>query len=70
MTGDALDFALETLGLEAPGLRGKLMEAYLTLGAFPEVPDVLERLKRKGIRTAILSNRTREILWSAVSNAK
>ncbi len=55
VTGDALDFALETLGLERPGLRDRLMNLYLTLDAFPEVPDVLTRLKRAGLRTAILS---------------
>src|SRR5271165_261132 len=44
VTGDALDFALETLELPA-ALRGKLMEAYRTLDAFPEVPGVLARLK-------------------------
>jgi 2-haloacid dehalogenase len=56
VTGDALDFVLDTLGLERPGLRDKLMQLYLTLNAFPEVPSVLERLKRAGMRTAILSN--------------
>src|SRR5664279_1490838 len=29
---------------------------YLTLDAFPEVPEVLHRLKAAGIATAILSN--------------
>jgi 2-haloacid dehalogenase len=70
VTGDALDFALETLGLEAAALRWKLMDAYRNLDAFPEVPEVLERLKRKGIKTAILSNGSREMLHSAVSNAR
>src|SRR2546429_9794767 len=56
VTGDALDFALETLAIDKPGLRGRLMNLYLTLDAFPEVPDVLERLKKAGLRTAILSN--------------
>ena len=40
VTGDALDFALETLAIEQPGLRDRLMNLYLTLDAFPEVPDV------------------------------
>jgi 2-haloacid dehalogenase len=69
VTGDALDFALEALGIEAAGLRGKLMDAYWTLDAFPEVQDVLERLKRKRIKTAILSNGSPEMLRSAVSQA-
>jgi 2-haloacid dehalogenase len=56
VTSDALDFALETLALDKPGLRDRLMNLYLTLEPFPEVPDVLERLKASGLRTAILSN--------------
>jgi 2-haloacid dehalogenase len=56
VTCDALDFALETLALDKPGLRDRLMNLYLTLEPFPEVPDVLERLKASGLRTAILSN--------------
>jgi len=70
VTGDALEFELETLGLDAVSLRGTLMDAYRTLNAFPEVPGVLERLKRKGIKTAILSNGSREMLHRAVSNAR
>jgi 2-haloacid dehalogenase len=62
VTGEALDCALDALGLQNPALRDKLMEAYQTLDAFPEVPEVLERLRRKGIRTAILSNGTPAML--------
>jgi 2-haloacid dehalogenase len=32
---------LETLGIDKPGLRDRLMNLYLTLDAFPEVTDVL-----------------------------
>jgi 2-haloacid dehalogenase len=70
VTAEALDFALEALGLEAAALHGGLMDAYRTLEAFPEVPEVLERLKTKGIKTAILSNGSPEMLQSAVSNAR
>src|SRR5215467_12134504 len=45
VTGDALDFALETIGLKKPGLRDRLMSLYLTLDPFPEVPNVLRKLK-------------------------
>ena len=51
VTADALDFALETLGLERPGLRGRLLDLYLTLAAFPEVPDMLARVRAAGLRT-------------------
>jgi 2-haloacid dehalogenase len=69
VTGDALDFALETLGLPDAGLRARLMDLYLTLDAFPEVPETLRRLKVAGIRTAILSNGTPDMLDAAVRNA-
>jgi len=69
VTGDALDFTLESLELDDPALRGSLMDSYLTLDAFPEVLSVLERIKKMGIKTAILSNGSPEMLRSAVSNA-
>lgn len=69
VTGDALDYALKTLGIEAAGLRERLMEAYLTLDAFPEVPDVLSRLKVRGIKTAVLSNGSPAMLHAATSSA-
>src|SRR6202048_3991477 len=34
VTGDALDFALETLGLDNPELRARLMGLYRTLDVF------------------------------------
>jgi 2-haloacid dehalogenase len=70
VTGDALDFALETLAIEKAGLREELMHLYLTLDVFPEVPRVLEELKGAGLRTAILSNGTPKMLEAAVTNAK
>ena len=70
VTGDALDFTLETMGLGDPGLRDRLMGLYLTLDAFPEVPEVLRRLKAAGLKTAILSNGTPAMLDAAVKNAE
>ncbi len=70
VTGDALDFAMETLRLTDGALRERLMNLYLSLESFPEVPDVLRRLKATGIKTAILSNGTREMLRAAVDNSK
>ena len=70
VTGDALDFALETLGVTKPGLRDRLMSLYLTLDPFPEVSGVLARLKAAGMRTAILSNGSPAMLDAAVKAAK
>jgi 2-haloacid dehalogenase len=70
VTGDALDFALETLGLTKPDLRDRLMSLYLTLDPFPEVSSVLARLKAAGLQTAILSNGSPAMLDAAVKAAK
>jgi 2-haloacid dehalogenase len=70
VTGEALDFALETLGIDRPGLRDRLMTLYLTLETFPEVPDTLRRLRQAGLRTAILSNGSRKMLDAAVTGNK
>jgi 2-haloacid dehalogenase len=66
VTGDALDFALETLAIDKPGLRDRLMGLYLTLDTFPEVPDVLRQLKKTGLRTAILSNGSPKMLDAVI----
>jgi 2-haloacid dehalogenase len=69
VTGDALDVALEMLQLGEAGLRDRLMNLYLALAAFPEVPEVLQQLKTMGLGTAILSNGTPAMLQAAVANA-
>jgi 2-haloacid dehalogenase len=69
VTGDALDYALEALQIADRGLRAKLMEMYLKLGTFPEVPSVLRQLKAAGMKTAVLSNGTPAMLNAAVDHA-
>jgi 2-haloacid dehalogenase len=70
VTGDALDFAMETLGIADRALRERLMNLYLTLDPFPEVPEMLARLKSAGLKTAILSNGSPRMLAAAVGGAK
>ena len=70
VTGDALDFTLETLGLAEAGVRDRLMGLYRTLDCFPEVPDVLRRLKDAGFVTAILSNGSPSMLADVVAAAR
>jgi 2-haloacid dehalogenase len=70
VTGGALDFALEALEIDGPGLRERLLALYLALEAFPEVPAALHRLRAAGLRLAILSNGTPKMLQAAVSGAK
>jgi 2-haloacid dehalogenase len=69
VTADALDFALATLHLEDPALRARLMNLYLTLSAYPEVSETLQRLKATGIKLAILSNGSPAMLAAAAANA-
>jgi 2-haloacid dehalogenase len=69
VTADALDYALDTLNLAEPGLRERLLELYLTLHPFPEVPTVLRQLQEAGIKTAILSNGSPAMLVAAVEGA-
>ncbi len=70
VTGDALDFALDQVNLTDPNLREKLMSLYLNLACYQEVPTVLQSLKASGLKTAILSNGSREMLSSAVTHSK
>src|SRR5580658_4144950 len=69
VTADALDFALSTLKLEDPALRARLMNLYLALSTYPEVPDTLQRLTAAGMKLAILSNGSPAMLAAAVANA-
>lgn len=70
VTQDGLDFALEALGLDGDAaLREKLLGLYFKLDAYAEVPGVLSTLKAAGLKTAILSNGSPDMLNSAVDNA-
>jgi 2-haloacid dehalogenase len=62
VTGEALDHCLAAHGIADTGVREKLMGAYLALDPFPEVPAMLDSLKRAGLRLAILSNGNPEML--------
>lgn len=69
VTGDALDYALETVGLSDPGLRARLMAQYRALDAYPDVAPALARLRAAGLRTAILSNGAPDMLAAGVASA-
>ena len=70
VTGDALDFTLDTLGIADPALRERLMSLYRTLSCFPEVPETLRQLKAAGFMTAILSNGSPRMLREAVAGSR
>ena len=69
VTADGLDFTLETHGVDDAALRDDLLDAYLDLDCYPEVPGVLNALKEAGILTAILSNGSPMMLEAAVESA-
>lgn len=69
VTRDALDFAFDANGITSKDLKDDLMNAYLSLKAYPEVSDALFLLKTRGYKLAILSNGTPEMLDSAVANS-
>ena len=70
VTADALDYALDTLGIAGAAIRSRLLDSYLTLDCFAEVPDMLRRLKGGGMTTAVLSNGSPRMLAAAVESAK
>lgn len=69
LTSDALQYAMDAKNLSDPQLHEKLMQAYLQLDAFPEVPGVLSVLKKAGLPTAILTNGSPMMIDAAVNSA-
>lgn len=69
ITGDALDYAMASAGLDDLALRAELMQQYLTVDAYPEVEDMLRTIKAGGRKTAVLSNGSPTMLVSAVKSA-
>jgi 2-haloacid dehalogenase len=67
----SLDYAITSVGRAVPAdVRQKLLAAYRTMDAYPEVAEVLAGLKRRGARLAILSNGDPDMLADAVRAAK
>ena len=70
VTEDALVFAANMLKLDMnPEQRKQLMGAYLELKAWPDVLPALIALKDTGIRLALLSNFTSQMLDHSIKNA-
>lgn len=69
LTGEALDYALESHEINDGALRDDLLNAYLSLDCYPEVPRVLRKLKEGGLQTAILSNGSPKMLEAAVESS-
>jgi 2-haloacid dehalogenase len=69
LTERALDFALARVPSVDKALKPQLLDAYFTLGAFPDARAALRTLKAKGHATAILSNGSPRMLEGAVNAA-
>jgi 2-haloacid dehalogenase len=71
VTDDALIFAAKALRVElTPEKHARLMEAYIGLRCWPDVPDALRSLKKAGIRLAFLSNMTAGMLEAGIRNSQ
>ena len=71
VTDDALVFAAKALKVElTPEKRARLMEAYLKLRCWPEVPAALRSLRNAGIPLAFLSNMTAQMLEAGIRNSQ
>ena len=67
----SLDYAIAATGGGVdPDVRRKLLAAYRSMDAYPEVPEVLAALKAKGAKLAILSNGDPDMLDEAVHAAR
>jgi 2-haloacid dehalogenase len=79
VTRDALGYALEAIGDQAPGmpfsagapveLETRLGDAFRRLAAYPAAGPALSALRAAGIRTAVLSNGNPDMLRDAFDHA-
>ena len=69
VTQDALDYALAVFNINDKQLRNDLINAYLELDCYPEVPDTLQKLKDSGQQIAILSNGSPAMLEAVVKSS-
>jgi 2-haloacid dehalogenase len=71
ITEDALVFAAASLGLNlGPDARSRLIQGYLRLQPWPDVPSTLRSLRDAGIRLAFLSNMTQKMLQAGIDSAR
>ncbi len=70
VTEDGLVFATNSLNLRLdPSKRKQLMDAYLSLKTFPDVPPGLKQLSTAGYKLAILSNGAPRMLQEVTKHA-
>ena len=69
VTEDSLDKSMKAFNIN-PLMRDELLNLYKVLSPFKEVPEVLETLKEKKFKLAILSNGTPDLLKELVKSNK
>ena len=67
VTEDSLDKSMNLFKIDK-SMKNELLNLYKVLNTFPEVRDVLNKLKEKNYKLAILSNGTPELLNELVSS--
>ena len=67
VTEDSLDKSMQVFQID-PSMRNELLDLYKVLSTFPEVKDVLQNLKEKNYKLAILSNGTPSLLNELVKS--
>jgi 2-haloacid dehalogenase len=70
VTGDALGFAAQSLRIDLPAeKRSRLMQGFLQLKPWPGVMEGLASLRHAGLRLALLSNFTPEMLAACIKTS-
>ena len=69
ITKDSLEYAMNSLSINSVKIKNELLDLYFKIGAFEEVEEVLKKIKKNKIKTAILSNGSYDMLNSAVKNS-
>ena len=67
VTEDSLDKSMKAFEIDS-SMRNELLDLYKKLSTFPEVKEVLNNLKKKNYKLAILSNGTPALLNELVKN--
>ncbi len=69
ITEDSLDKSMKVFNIDK-NMKNELLSLYKILSPYPEVREVLEDLKKKNFKLAILSNGTPDLLNELVENNK
>ena len=69
ITEDSLDKSMKVFNINK-NMKNELLSLYKILSPYPEVREVLENLKKKNIKLAILSNGTPDLLNELIENNK